>query len=168
MDQLVGEIRLLPYQWVPAGWVPCDGQVYPIAQYQALYNVIGATYGGDGKRTFAVPNLQERVPIGAGAQDGVGPTYKLGQTGGTESVTLNDATMPAHSHTMTGSMLVGGTDEPVGNHFAKPFGGASLYRSSGTTVPLGAGPLPSIGNGHPHSNMMPVLAVQFCIAVTGE
>src|SRR5215510_5130619 len=104
----IGEIRMFAGNFAPAGWAFCNGALLPISENDALFNLIGTTYGGDGQSTFALPNLQSRVPIH------VGPGFALGESGGTESVTLTASQIPAHSHVPQANNNVGGSISPLG------------------------------------------------------
>src|SRR5690348_4842575 len=124
----IGEIRMFGGNFAPVGWSFCNGAIIPIDQNDALFNLIGTTYGGDGQTTFALPNLQSRVPIH------VGPGFALGQSGGAETVTLSTAQIPAHSHTISGSTANGSSTNPSGQVFAEPVG--NIYDSSGVAPAL--------------------------------
>ena len=163
MEDFLGEIRMFAGNFAPLGWLFCDGRTLPISQNTALFSLIGTTYGGDGRTTFALPNLNGRTPLGAG--DGVAVTPRfLGEVGGTEFVTLQPHQMPGHSHVMAGRTGAAAVASPVG---AMPaLGEDELYVGSvsgdAATRPLG----PS-GGSLPHENRQPFLAVRFCIALAG-
>src|SRR2546423_7576432 len=114
----VAEIRILPYNFAPTGWAFCDGQLMPISQNTALFSLLGTFYGGDGKSTFALPNLQGSVPVEQGQGQGLS-LYGLGQSGGTDTVTLIDSEMPAHSHTLNASNASGDNPSPANNTIAR-------------------------------------------------
>lgn len=154
---------MFPFNLVPKGWAPCDGQLLPISQNTALFSLLGTTYGGDGKSTFALPNLNGSSPVGAGQGAGLS-TYDLGQTGGSETVTLRVSEIPGHSHRISGVASVGDRDVPEGP-LAQSSIRSSLYApTSDTTMAQGAVAEPS---GMPHNNMPPYLAVGFFIAMQG-
>ena len=169
MEPFVGEIRLLPYTFAPLGWQDCDGSLLPISAYQALFTLVGTTYGGDGQRTFAVPDLRGRLPIHVGAGLGLS-NYSLGQTGGTESVALTPAQLPAHTHTAMVTNAPASTGTPSGNLELGSISGDAMYTSdvSGLSpYPAAAAMIGATGGNQPHDNTMPTLAVRFCIALNG-
>lgn len=166
-EPFLAEIRIFPYNFAPKGWAFCDGQLMPIRQNTALFSLVGTTYGGDGKITFALPNLQGNVPMGWG--QGPGSEHVQGETGGSTTVTLSAAEMPAHTHTMTAFSLsspsaVSPTGELVADGVGcKPFGSSSL--ASNTQLHPQA--VSSFGGSGAHNNMMPSLVLSFCIALQG-
>jgi microcystin-dependent protein len=156
----IGEIRMFAGNFAPAGWAFCNGALIPISENDALFTLIGTTYGGDGQNTFALPDLQSRIPIH------VGPGFALGQSGGVESVTLTTSQIPAHSHvptcqTNTGNLLV-----PTAGVWAQPSTGTdySDVAPSLTMDPAAIGPA---GGSQPHDNMVPVLVVNFILSLFG-
>lgn len=157
MDPFIGEIRPLPFTFAPLGWLYCDGSLVSIADYQALYTLLGLTYGGDGVSTFGLPDLRSRVPMHASG------TAQLGVPGGAEAVRLLGNQVPIHSH----ALVTGGTGtvaSPVGAYPATA--SVPLYGpASGTLGPLAIGPNP--GTGAPHDNVQPYLTLAFCIAYDG-
>lgn len=156
-DPYLGEIRMFGGTFVPYGWVSCDGSLLSINSNQALFAILGTTYGGNGVTTFAVPDLRGRLAVHAGSGPGLTPRT-LGQQFGTESVSLNVAQMPSHQHSMTGATTQT-TDRPAG-------AAAAPGSSYGTpTTPMAA--TQSAGQGLPHENMQPSLAVNFIIATQG-
>lgn len=167
----VGEIRMFGGNFAPRGWMFCNGQLLPIAQYDVLFSLIGTTYGGNGTSNFALPNLQSRIPVGQGQAPGLS-NYVLGQAAGSEEVAIMVATMPAHSHLVTAtttssspnvSGLVPG-QPATGQHFyAAPMQG----QPDPTPVQLSGSALMSQGSGLPHNNVMPFTAVNYIIAFTG-
>lgn len=171
-DQFVAEIRIFPFNFAPKGWALCNGQLLPISQNTALFSLLGTTYGGDGKSTFALPDMQGNTPM----QQGQGPGLSLrdlGELGGEQSVTLLQTEMPSHSH---GAMADGPGNTPlatpVGNAWSSGLkGSASLYTPSGTQnndVAMNPVTALSIAGGNlPHNNMMPFLTLNFCIALQG-
>lgn len=170
----LGEIRLFAGTYQPVSFMFCDGRLLPIAQYDALYALIGTTYGGDGVTTFALPDLRGRVPVGQGTGPGLTPRT-LGQMGGSETVTLTSATLPSHSHSAMASTNAGNTTVPgTGVVPAKPvdsLSAPSLYvvPGSSTINPTLMAPnqLSSVGSGQAHTNMMPTQAINYIIAVFG-
>lgn len=166
MDPFIGEIRILPFNFVPVNWAACNGALLPINSYQALFAVIGTMYGGDGQSTFAVPNLSGRVPIGAGTGVGLTPRVQ-GQTVGVTTVTLTAAQMPQHTHTLTASADAAVTTNPAS---VVPASGAPIYKVVTDPTQLqdmDAQLVGSTGSNGAHANMSPYMALQYCICVNG-
>jgi microcystin-dependent protein len=168
-DQFVAEIRIFPFNFAPKGWAFCDGQLLPISQNTALFSLLGTTYGGDGKSTFALPDMQGNTPM----QQGQGPGLSLrdlGELGGEQAVTLLQTEMPAHIHTAVAA-TGGGQGSPVSNAWASGLKtGPSLYSppaANNKDVPMSPAALSIAGGSLPHNNMMPFLTVNFCIALQG-
>lgn len=158
----IGEIRMFAGNFAPVGWAFCDGSLIPISENDALFNLIGTTYGGDGQNVFALPDLRSRVPVHAG------PSFALGQAGGAETVTLTTSQIPAHNHTPacfsnTGG---GGLNAPQNGVWATSTGG-SAYTSPPTGVAMSADAIQSAGGSQPHDNMIPFLAINFIISLFG-
>ncbi|MGP0049208.1 MAG: phage tail protein [Solirubrobacteraceae bacterium] len=167
-DQFLGEIRIFGTNFAPIGWAQCNGQLLSIAQNTALFSILGTTYGGDGRSTFALPNLQGNVPVGMGQLAG-GQLYDLGETGGVQSVTVLSTTMPAHGHTLqahTGRGLAPQAAPVTGSAFTTSEGG-DAYGSGFPNTPLNATALGSAGASQPHNNVMPSLPLNFCVAMQG-
>jgi len=165
-DQFVAEIRIFPFNFPPKGWAFCDGQLMPISQNTALFSLLGTTYGGDGKSTFALPNMQGNAPM----QPGQGPGLSLrdlGETGGTESVTLLESEIPVHTHVLSGENELGEDRVPTGTQALANSTGGQLYGPSGNLVPMDFRALSPAGGSLPHNNMMPYLTMNFCIALQG-
>ena len=165
----VGEIRLFPYNFAPNGWFDCDGSLISIAEYQVLYTLLGTTYGGDGQSTFAVPDMRSRIPIHQGQGQGLSP-YVLGQKAGTESVTLLPQNLPAHSHILTVTSSGANTGTPSSTVELGAISGDSLYSNNVagiTPVAMASTAVSITGGTSPHDNLMPTLAVRFCIAWAG-
>jgi len=164
MESYVGQLLLVPYTFAPAGWLLCAGQLLPINQYNALYTLIGTTFGGDGQTTFALPDLRGRTPVCMG-QSG-GGNYILGSTGGAENVTLTGQQYPKHSHAAMATSAAGQTTSPSGNVLA---GGRSIYGSNpALNATLNASMLgQSPGGTQPHSNLQPYLVFNWVISVYG-
>jgi microcystin-dependent protein len=161
----LGEIRMFAGGFAPLGWELCDGRILPIAEHDALFQLIGTTYGGDGQETFALPDLQGRVPIHMGTGPG-GVTYQLAETGGVEEVTLTVQQIPAHTHALLASRGAGNTANASGNvPAASP--SVDLYIQDSPSVALPANTLGPSGGSQPHSNLMPHLAVTFIINTSG-
>jgi microcystin-dependent protein len=163
----IGEIRMVGFNFAPYGWALCNGQLMSISQNTALFSLLGTYYGGDGVNTFALPNLQSRVPIHQGTGPGLTP-YVIGQTGGTENVTLTTQQMPQHNHTI-GCVNSGGNQaSPSNNYPAMESTGTSLdYSNSNPNATMGPLTVGFNGNSLPHPNIQPYLCVNFVIALTG-
>lgn len=164
----VAEIRCVGFNFAPTGWAECAGQLMPISQNTALFSLLGTTYGGDGKSTFALPNLQGQVAMHAGQ----GPVSQrfLGEQGGSDTVTLLQTEMPAHSHNVQCAALPTLLSNTAVNHFpAKALNGANTVNIYNTTPDTTLNPLAVslVGNGLPHNNDMPTLVLNFIIALQG-
>ena len=171
MDMYVGEIRLFAFPRIPDGWLACSGQILSIGDYDLLYSLIGPTYGGDGRTTFALPDLRGRVPIAFGQGPGL-PAYVLGQFGGEETHTLIGPELASHSHGMTSAMIAATTEVPGTQvHLATPVpAGKNLYAPSANAAPYTVMSPKSVqhtGGNAAHNNVMPTLAMNFCIAYVG-
>lgn len=166
----IGEIGIFANTFVPVGWALCDGSTLNISEYEALFTLIGTTYGGDGVQTFNIPDLRGRVPLhqGTGTGTGTGSTYTVGQKGGAETVSLTAAQLPAHTHTVGASTLPGTTTSPQGAVPADSGSGSAQYTQATTDlVTQPAQTLGSAGGSVPHANMQPYLAVYYGIALEG-
>ena len=166
MDPFIGMIALFGFNFAPRGWALCNGQLLPIAQNTALFSLLGTYYGGNGQTTFALPDLQGRVPIhfgqGAGLSD-----YQIGQKGGVESTTLLVINMPAHNHTLNAVSELGGTSAPEGAFLSNTGALDREYKMSGTGVIMNSGAIGNTGGSQPFSIIQPYLVVNFCIALQG-
>lgn len=164
-EPFLGEIRMVGFNFAPRGWAYCDGQILPINQNQSLYSLLGTTYGGDGRTSFALPDLRSRTPVHRG--DGV----NLGQKGGAETIALTAAEIAAHSHVIKGTSSFG--DKSGGGSdrsFAKSLDpGDPVYKtpSAATTTAMASGFIANAGGGQAHNNIQPTLVVSFCIALRG-
>ncbi len=167
-DPFVAEIRIFPFNFAPTGWAFCNGQLLPISQNTALFSLLGTTYGGDGKSTFALPGLQDSAPLHPGQGQGLS-LYDLGQTGGEQFVTLLESEMPLHNHSMLASLGDADLTAPSPlNVLAQSTGGFAYKQPNfGTTATLAPQALAPAGGNQPHNNMMPYLTVNFCIALQG-
>lgn len=163
-NPFIGEIRMFGGNFAPAGWAFCDGQAQAISENDALFTLIGTTYGGDGQSTFNLPNLQSRVPIHAGT--GGGATYTQGQMAGVESVTLSTSQIPSHTHSMIATTDGGLSSSPGGNILANS-SALKLYTGSAASAPLQANSITSTGGSQPHDNIQPYLCVNFIISLFG-
>jgi microcystin-dependent protein len=169
-DPYISEIRMMAFNYAPQGWVPCNGQILAMSQNAALFSLLGTTYGGDGVRTFALPNLQGRVPMHMGNGFGLGQVY------GEEAHTLTTAEMPQHTHQMVasttaGSVPIGVSTTALGEGQTGGTGGGqavNLYApADGATVAFNAGALSQTGGNQAHENRQPYLTLNFCIALSG-
>ena len=169
-NPFVAEIRIFPFNFPPKGWAFCDGQLMPISQNTALFSLLGTTYGGDGKSTFALPDLQGRAAMQPGQGQGLS-LRDLGEQGGEESVTLLSTEMPVHNHVFGGSQNANGNSQtPSGNIWSQApagRGAAALYHAAPATNALNANCLNPTGGGLPHNNLQPYLTLNFCIALQG-
>lgn len=156
----IGEIRMFAGNFAPVGWAFCNGAIIPIDQNDALFNLIGTTYGGDGQTTFALPNLQSRVPVH------VGPGFALGQSGGAETVTLTTSQIPAHSHVPLSLPTAGNLSSPAGGVWAST-SPTTLYDNTAPTIPMAATAIGSAGGSQPHDNMIPFLVINFILSLFG-
>lgn len=158
-EPFLAEIRVFPYGFIPKGWAACDGQLLPISSNAALYSLIGATYGGDGRTNFALPDLRGRVPVHPGRH---GITY--GQSAGESSHTLTTQEMPAHNHQAQADSNDATTNQPSGGVWAKTSNGSYAAQANVSMSPLALG---TAGNSQPHNNLQPYNVLTFCIATTG-
>ena len=159
-ESYVGEIRMFGGNFAPAGWLFCDGQLLPIAEYDALFNLIGTTYGGDGQQTFGLPDLRGRVPIHQNSG------FTLGEMGGVESVTVTSSQMTGHTHQLTATTSIGNESGPAGNVLAQS-SVASAYVGDVADTSLASSAITTTGGSQPHENMGPFLAVHFIISPFG-
>jgi microcystin-dependent protein len=168
-EPFVAEIRIFAGNFAPRGWAFCNGQLLPISQNTALFSLIGTTYGGDGRTTTALPNLEGRAPMHPGRGPGL-TDRRLGQRGGVETVTLTEAQMPNHNHTLMVSPNPGETPGPNSggnaNALARSVGGA-IYGNAASEVPMAEQSMPDAGGSQAHNNMQPYLTMNFIIALVG-
>ncbi|MEA5446014.1 tail fiber protein [Gammaproteobacteria bacterium AB-CW1] len=168
MDPFIGEIRLLGFDFPPNGWAPCDGRVMPVSQYTPLFAVIGTTYGGDGRTSFALPDLRAKVPLGLGHGPGLSPR-NLGESGGETAVSITESGLPPHRHELltvpSGRNPSANTNDPVDNRVGSQ--GGSLFQEGAPNASLDPSCLLPAGGGRPHENRQPYLIMNFCIALTG-
>lgn len=162
-ESFIGEIRLVGWNYEPRGWSFCNGQTMQINVNQALFALLGTTYGGNGVTTFALPDLRDRVPVHSGRRPG-GSDFTLGQAGGEASHPLTTSELPAHIHALTATSAAGSVGSPNGNIPA-----VSTKAAYGTSadVAMGALTVQNTGASEPHENMPPFLALNFVIALTG-
>jgi microcystin-dependent protein len=157
----LSEIKIMSFNYAPKGWALCNGQLLPINQNQALFSLLGTTYGGNGQTNFALPNLQGEVPIHEG--DG----HTLGETGGTESVTVSIQQLPTHSHVANATTATATTNVPGNTLLLAQSTSSQLYTGAANPVTMAPNSLASVGGSQPHNNMMPYLVLNFCIALQG-
>lgn len=163
-DPFLGEIRIFGFNFAPFGWAMCNGQLMAISQNTALFSLLGTFYGGDGRTTFALPNLQSRVPIHMGQGAGLSP-YVIGQQGGTETTTLTVAQIPAHSHPVNANNSAGTFARPLDHFPARTTGEAYAAATDGTTMDPSM--IGNTGGSQPFNNVQPYLVLTFCIALSG-
>lgn len=167
MEPLLGEIKLFAGNFAPRGWAFCDGQLLSISQNTALFSILGTTYGGDGRTTFALPDLRGRVPLHPGTGPGLGG-YFLGEIGGVENVTLTVQELPPHSHSLNANAQNGNTSDPPGASLADTKGTDRDYMKSGeVNTQMSVHSIGITGGGQPHENRQPYLALNYIIALEG-
>jgi microcystin-dependent protein len=166
-DQFVGEIRMFAGNFAPTGWALCNGQLLPISQNTALFSLLGTMYGGDGKSTFALPDLQGSVPLNSGAGAGLSQRFQ-GEMGGVSAVTLLQSEIPAHNHQAMGAASAGPTS-PQNATWGTQAGRTPppTYSSAAPTATMNPQALGLTGGSQPHNNMQPYLVVTFIIAMQG-
>jgi microcystin-dependent protein len=165
-DPFVAEIRIFPFNFAPKGWAWCDGQLLPLSQNTALFSLLGTTYGGNGKSNFALPDLQGRAPMHPGQGPGLS-LHDLGETGGSETVTLLESEIPAHSHSLNASKVDATERVPTGQLPANGIGGIVAFAAPGALTQLSPNGLAPAGGDQPHNNLQPYLTFYFCIALQG-
>lgn len=164
----IGEIRMFAGNFAPVGWEFCNGQLLPIAENDALFNLIGTTYGGDGENTFALPDLRGRLPLHFGQGPGLS-NYILAEAAGSEAVTLTGQQIPNHTHTMFANSATGTEASPQNHVLASTAAGDAYFSSQNLPglTELGQSALQSAGGSQPHNNMAPYLAISFIISLYG-
>lgn len=161
----IGEIRMFGGTFAPAGWAFCNGALMPISENDALFTLIGTTYGGDGESTFGLPDLQGRLPLHMGTNPQSGASHQIGEKGGTETVALNAQQIPIHSHNLTASADPSSAKGAVGNVLGR--GAAEAYASEFTPEVLAGQSISTVGGSQPHDNMHPFLTISFIISLFG-
>jgi microcystin-dependent protein len=165
-DPFVAEIRIFPFNFAPKGWAWCDGQLLPLSQNTALFSLLGTTYGGDGKSNFALPDLQGRAPMHPGQGPGLS-LHDLGETGGSDTVSLLESEIPSHTHTLRGDVLdTGDTNVVNPNASLALSSGGTLYQNA-SNVNMSDNALTPSGGDQPHNNLQPYQTFYFCIALQG-
>lgn len=163
-DPYIGEIRMVGFNFAPLGWALCNGQTLPIAENDALFALIGTTYGGDGQETFALPNLQSRFPVHAG--QGPGLTNRTpGEASGSENVTLTVQQLPSHNHQLLGSGNTATEETPQGNVTGQPV--ANIYGNLPPLQQMDPGVVGPAGGSQPHDNVQPFTVINFIISLSG-
>ena len=157
-EPFLGEVRIMSFQFAPKGWALSNGQLLPINQNQALFSLLGTTYGGDGRTNFALPDLRARTPIHRGS-------HTLGEQGGETAHTVIVSELPAHVHAVNASSAPGDAPNPAGNLLGSPLN--QTYSAPSAMVPMAAGTIANVGGSQPHNNMQPYLGLSFCIALQG-
>ena len=158
MEPFLGEIMIAGFGFAPSGWALCDGQLMSIAQNQALYSLLLTTFGGDGKTTFALPQLQSRIPLAKGSG------FNLGNNGGETGHTLNTNEIPSHNHFVSASNADPNAPSPAGNFWAK---GTGAYQTGAGNTNMNPAAVGSTGGGQAHPNLQPCLVLNFVIATMG-
>ena len=164
-DPFIGEIKLFPYSFAPRGWALCQGQLLSISQNTALFSLIGTTYGGNGQTTFALPDLRGRVAVSAGQGPGLS-SYELGEAVGSESVSLAESELPAHSHQVSVNGAGSGSKKPT-NRFLGRASSGTTYAGSANGKTLNPEAVMPSGGGQAHENRPPLLTLNYCIALEG-
>lgn len=167
-DPFVAEIRIFPFNFAPKGWAWCDGQLLPLSQNTALFSLLGTTYGGNGKSNFALPDLQGRAPMHPGQGPGLS-LHDLGETGGSETVTLLESEIPAHSHALRANGDIADLQAPTPSRSIARSQNANAYQSTTNQSIVSMAPesLAPAGGDQPHNNLQPYLTFYFCIALQG-
>lgn len=165
-DPFVAEIRIFPFNFAPRGWAFCDGQLLPLSQNTALFSLLGTTYGGNGKSNFALPDLQGRAAMAPGQGPGLS-LRDLGESGGSETVTLLESEIPTHTHGLRGNNFLGDSPQPGGNTPARYVNNAYHTDTASNLADMAPEALAPAGGGAPHNNLMPYLTMHFCIALQG-
>ena len=172
-DPFVAEIRIFPFNFAPSGWAMCNGQLLPLSQNTALFSLLGTTYGGDGKSTFALPNMQGNAPMHPGQGQGLS-LRDLGEMSGSETITLLESEIPVHTHAVQATAANANTDTPGGAvlgrgnfGFQGNTGAVALYSNDAPDTNMSFQAMSLAGGSLPHNNMQPYLTLNFCIALQG-
>ncbi|WP_347218398.1 tail fiber protein [Chryseobacterium sp.] len=166
-EPFLGQIAFVPYTFAPNGWAECNGQILPIAQNQALFSLLGTTYGGNGTTTFALPDMRGRVLIHSGQSASSGTTYTLGEVGGVEGVTLTVTQMPAHSHSVNAVIAEGNQNVPTGSLPANTKVLDKEYSDATADTTMKSSMISNTGGNQPHENRQPFLTLKCIIALNG-
>lgn len=162
----IGEIRMFAGNFPPAGWALCNGQLVPISENDTLFNLIGTIYGGDGQETFALPNLNGRVPLHSGQGPGISQNYQIGEMAGVEQVTLTTQQMPIHTHPMLASTNTASSAVPTSNVIGKSTQ-VDMFINAVPGDPLSSQAIQPAGGSQPHENMQPYLCINYIISLFG-
>jgi microcystin-dependent protein len=167
-NPFVAEIRIFPFNFAPKGWAFCDGQILPLSQNTALFSLLGTTYGGDGKSNFALPNMQGNAPMHPGQGPGLS-LHDLGETGGSDTVTLLESEIPSHSHNMMASAINALNTAPGPAQALGKSAGIAAYCTvtNSNVTPMNDNVIAPAGGDQPHNNLQPYLTLNFCIALQG-
>jgi microcystin-dependent protein len=165
-DAFVAEIRIFPFNFAPKGWAFCDGQIMPLSQNTALFSLLGTTYGGDGHSNFALPNMQGSSPMHPGQGPGLS-LHDLGETGGSDTVSLLESEIPSHSHGVMAYTAAGDRSTPAGNSITRVVGATPFVPGSPATANMNDQAITPAGGDQPHNNMQPYQTLTFCIALQG-
>lgn len=160
-EPFLAEIRIMGFNFAPRGWALCDGQILPITQNQSLYSLLGTTYGGDGRTSFALPDLRSRTPIS------VGNGHQQGEKSGSETEQLSVTQMPQHGHALMGSSNAADTNNPSNSQLGAVTSNVYNNTEAGNLVTLATNALANVGANQGHENMQPFIALNFCIALLG-
>lgn len=167
MEQFLCEIRLFAGNFAPKGWAFCNGQLLPLSQYQALFGILGTTYGGDGRTSFALPDLRGRVPVHAGTSSGPGVReVHLGESSGTNTNVMSIANLPPHNHAVLASNQQGTSGDPT-NNFPANSGNTDAEYANNANATMNAQMTNRVGNGQPINNMQPYLGLNYIISLQG-
>ena len=164
-EPFLAEVRIVGFNFAPRGWAFCDGQILPINQNQSLYSLLGTTYGGDGRTSFALPDIRGRTPIHVGASNGT--DHREGQKSGEETHTLAANEMPQHTHAAKASNTQANQTAVSGNLLANSLSELYVDASAANLVNMRSGTVANVGGGQAHDNMQPYLALNYCIALQG-
>ena len=162
----IGEIRMFGGSFAPAGWAFCNGATMPISENDALFTLIGTTYGGDGQETFQLPDLQGRLPMHAGQGPGLSQNYQLGEKGGVESVTLTTQQIPVHNHAWLVSNGISAQTNPT-NNVVSQSSQAQIYIEDTASANMSAAAIGPVGGSQPHTNVQPFLCINYIISLFG-
>lgn len=165
-EPYIGEIRVFSFEFAPKDWLDCNGRLVPVAQYQRLFTVIGNRYGGDGRNTFATPNLQDMAALGQGQGQNLSP-YRVGDTGGATEVTLTESQMPQHTHQGYCNREPAEIQAPASDRALSHSTPGNAYQGEADLVRMNPQTTSTVGAGKPHNNMPPVQVLRFCICHEG-
>lgn len=160
-EPFLSEVRIMSFVFAPKGWALCNGQLLPINQNQALFSLLGTTFGGDGRVNFALPDLRGRTPIH------VGSGHTLGERGGEQAHTLSIAELPEHTHVANATTTTASTNIPASNLILAKSGGSALYAAATNLIAMSPSEVAPVGGSQAHLNMQPFLTLSFCIALQG-